>query len=115
MQTQMSGIASSLSPYFELRQRWTLRIGCRIEGPQRRSGLHFLREFLLKLFDLRRNYYLAIGLLRVIGEVFLMVVLRHVELFRRFQGGDDRSVPELFAIEARDCLFRSAPLFFRVV
>ena len=44
-----------------------------------RSGLNFLRKFLLKLFDLGRYHKLAIGLVAVVGEIFLVIIFGNKE------------------------------------
>jgi hypothetical protein len=50
-----------------------------------RSRLNFLRKFLLELFDLGRNHKLAIGLVPIVDEIFLMIILGHKEFCRRLQ------------------------------
>ena len=50
-----------------------------------RSGLNFLRKFLLELFHLGRYHKLAIGLVAIVGEIFLVVILGHKEFRRRLQ------------------------------
>ena len=42
-----------------------------------RSGFNFLREFLLELFYLRRYHKLAIRLVSVVREIFLVIILGH--------------------------------------
>ena len=45
-----------------------------------RSGLNFLRKFLLELLYLGRHHKLAVGLVAVVGKIFLVIVLGHKEL-----------------------------------
>ena len=40
-----------------------------------RSGLNFLPKFLLELFDLGRYHKLAIRLVAIVGEIFLVIIL----------------------------------------
>ena len=47
---------------------------------QCRSFLQFLQEVLPEFCDFRPDYESAVGLRRISPEVFLMVILRHVEL-----------------------------------
>jgi len=47
-----------------------------------RLGLNFLRKFLLEFLDLRRHHKLAIGLVAIIREIFLVIILGHKELRR---------------------------------
>ena len=50
-----------------------------------RSGLNFLRKFLLELFYLRRYHKLAIRLVSVVGEIFLVIILGHKKFSRWLQ------------------------------
>src|SRR5512140_739521 len=82
-----------------------------MRGYARRLGrLHLVAELLQRLAHLGRNDHLAVRLARVVGEVFLVVVLGDVELARLLYASDDgrREV----ARQRADLLLRDALLRF---
>ena len=44
-----------------------------------RLDLNFLRKFLLELFDFGRYHKLAIGLIAIVGEIFLVIIFGYEE------------------------------------
>lgn len=78
-----------------------------------RSGLHFFRELLLKLFYLGRHYKLAVRLAAVVGKIFLMIIFSDKKFSRRFQRRNNGIRPVLRRIQFIDHFFGFAILLFR--
>ena len=60
----------------------------------KRLRLQPVGEFLPELRDFWCDYHLTIGLMAVLLKVLLIVVLGHVENFRRHDFGDDGITPD---------------------
>src|ERR1044072_1293210 len=73
---------------------------------QCRSFLQFLQKVLPEFGDFRPDYERAVGLRRISPEVFLMVILRVVELRSRPYFGHDRMLVDLGRAHARNVLLR---------
>ena len=58
------------------------------------GGLQLVGEQRLELLDLGPDHRHAIPLIGVVGEVILMVVLRHIKRGQRLDGRDDGVVPK---------------------
>src|SRR5205809_5317514 len=67
----------------------------------------------MQLVELRRYHELAVGLVRIIGVIFLVVLFRLVELGQRLQRSHDRFAEGLGSIELFNKTFR-LPLLFVV-
>ena len=84
---------------------------------QRSNGLllqHF-QEMLAELGHLRCDHCHAVRLVGIVGKVFLVVFLRHVELVQLFHLSDDGMVPDLLGVQIFDELLGSLLLLIVMV
>src|SRR5215831_16194854 len=79
------------------------------------SGLNPRRKFLSQFFQLRWNGHEAIGLGRIVGEVFLVIVLGDKKFARRLYPGDHGSGQLPRRVEFADGFFRLAALLIRSI
>ena len=70
---------------------------------------------LAELGDLRRDHRHAIRLEGIVGEVFLVVILSHIELVELCHLGDDGLVPNVLLVQLLDELLCGGLLFVIVI
>src|SRR5438445_3189545 len=73
--------------------------------------LHLLSELFAELCELRTHHVRAIGLGRIPGEIFLVIIFSYIERQGRYKLRDNRIVEHLLARELRNDLFRGGFLF----
>ena len=55
-----------------------------------------MREFLPEFADLRRDDRRAIRLIRIVGEIVLMIIFRRIKVGKRGDFGDNRFAENVF-------------------
>ena len=52
--------------------------------------------------SVRRDYSAPVSLRRILREILLMIIFRHVELFERYDFSDNGRVPDVFSVQLCD-------------
>ena len=78
-------------------------------------GFEFIDEFLSKLRHLWCYYRRTVGLVRIVGKIFLVIIFRRPEFIERRYLGHDRVVINAFGGDLGDDIFGGFPLFFGMI